>query len=210
MRQKNNQNELTLKGVVKTLQKKLYEDGTLYEFEIGIPRNSGYEDIIKVVYDPERLFPRESEALINVGETVAVFGKLAVFPTYDETGKRHSHLRAFAENFTRGAALPEYFNEVKFDGIIAQDVHRRVTPLGRTLSDFIVDNCDGQKHNYIVCLAWGRKADMLKLCTKGEQISIKGRFQSREYNKYLDENTIEIRTAYEISIGSFSITVSEA
>lgn len=211
MRQKsNNKNELTLKGIVKTEPQRLSEDHTLYEFELGILRDSGYEDVVKVVYDSEAIEPRECVSLITVGESVAVWGEVVVFTTYDEeTGKRHSHLRAAADTFTRGLALPEYFNEVKFDGIIAQDVTRRITPKGRTIADFVVSNYCKGLYSFIVCVAWGRKADMLKLANKGERISIKGRFQSREYQKNIDENTIEIRTAYEISVGSFSIEVSE-
>lgn len=33
----------------------------------------------------------------------------------------------------------------------------------------------------------------------GDRVRIHGRIQSREYNKKVDENTYETRTAYEIS-----------
>lgn len=205
---KNNKNSFVLKGIVKTFPKNVSED--VFEFEIATKRYSGYDDVIKVIYNVNNLDSTDCISLITVGESIAVYGHLITMPEFDSiTKQRHVNLRAFAEKITPGTDLPEFVNEVELEGMILGKLNRRITPLGRTILDFIVSNIYNQQYNYIVCLSWGRKADKISLCSEGDFITLKGRIQSREYNKQIDDNTIEIRTAYEVSINSFSLTIRE-
>ena len=57
------------------------------------------------------------------------------------------------------------------------------------------------KSDYIPAIAWGRNAIYAATLGVGEKIFAEGRLQSREYRKYTDEGDMEIRTAYEVSIG---------
>lgn len=47
----------------------------------------------------------------------------------------------------------------------------------------------------------GRNARFVKNVQVGQNIVISGRIQSRKYNKKLPDDTMEIRTAYELSVG---------
>ena len=61
------------------------------------------------------------------------------------------------------------------------------------------------KSDYLPCIAWGRNARFIKDAQIGSKIEIVGRIQSREYQKKLDDGTIETRTAYEISVNHVNV-----
>lgn len=81
----------------------------------------------------------------------------------------------------------------------------RETPRGKHIADATikVDNIL-RPHNpcYIPAIFWEKDAEVVSTHTEGDAIAITGRLQSREYNKVIDENTQELRTAYELSISS--------
>ena len=55
------------------------------------------------------------------------------------------------------------------------------------------------KSDYINCIAWGRNAIKSSMFNVGDHIELSGRLQSREYKKKIDNETYEVRTAYELS-----------
>jgi single-stranded DNA-binding protein len=55
--------------------------------------------------------------------------------------------------------------------------------------------------DYIPCIFWGRTAMLAGECCVGDEIALRGRFQSRNYLKVLDQHS-EKRTAYEVSVMS--------
>jgi single-stranded DNA-binding protein len=56
------------------------------------------------------------------------------------------------------------------------------------------------KSDYIPCIAWGRNANFADRLWVGTKIYIEGRLQSREYKKKLEDNNVEMRKAFEVSI----------
>ena len=81
------------------------------------------------------------------------------------------------------------------DGFVARPPIVRQTPLGKTICDVIVAvNCPYQKSYYIPCIFWGSSAEMVGKLTVGSQIILRGRLQSREYEK-----DGKIHTTYEVS-----------
>ena len=58
------------------------------------------------------------------------------------------------------------------------------------------------KSDYLPCIAWGRNARFVKDLGIGEKLEVQGRIQSRKYQKRIDENNVETRVAYEISLSS--------
>jgi single-stranded DNA-binding protein len=54
------------------------------------------------------------------------------------------------------------------------------------------------RSDYLPCILWGRTAREISICHCGDQISISGRMQSRNYTKQTESGP-ETRTAYEIS-----------
>ena len=68
-------NTVTLKGIVKSIPEKSAKG--YYEFELGIKRYSGYEDMIKVVFEDAM-----SNFSIALGEPVAILGSIISYSEY--------------------------------------------------------------------------------------------------------------------------------
>ena len=56
------------------------------------------------------------------------------------------------------------------------------------------------KSDYIPSIVWGRNAKFAKNLEVGDRVQMWGRVQSRDYEKKLEDGTIEKRVAYEVSI----------
>ena len=60
---------------------------------------------------------------------------------------------------------------------------------------------DLRRTDYIPCIAWWKEAREAADFKVGDFVKIIGRIQSRIYRKKLSGDEIELRTAYEVSIG---------
>ena len=56
------------------------------------------------------------------------------------------------------------------------------------------------KSDYLPCIAWGRYATYVSKCDVGTHLEIIGRLQSREYHKQMDDGTVAVKTAFEVSV----------
>ena len=82
----------------------------------------------------------------------------------------------------------------------------RKTPFGREISDILLAvNRAYNKSDYIPCIAWGRNARFCENMPIGTEVKISGRVQSRIYEKKIDEERVEQRVAYEVSVGSLEV-----
>lgn len=193
-------NTVTLKGIVKSIP-----EATKYgnfEFGIGVNRISGVEDEIKVVFKPEN-FDYDVIPNIRIGETIAILGELISYAVFDEnTQSTRTAVRVRAKSFATGDAIEEeFYNEVQIDGKMMTKPTLRKTPLNHTIVDFRVLN----KEKYrIPCIAWNGIAKAICANPKMERIACVGRLQAREYTKMYADGTMEVRTTYEVSIGSFA------
>ena len=168
-----------------------------YRTVVRTMRDSGKYDDVPVVVSERLTDAKKSQ----VGNMVAVVGQ---FRSYNkpENGKRKLILFLFAQAFQ---PLSEgeggYWNRVCLVGTICKPVIYRVTPLGREVADVMlaVNRAYG-KSDCIPCLCWGRDAKWVQFLETGQLLRIKGRIQSREYQKKLGENEIQTRTAYEVSV----------
>ena len=68
-----------------------------------------------------------------------------------------------------------------------------------------VNNRQYNKSDYIPCIAWGRNAKYAESLNVGDNIIVKGRIQSREYQKKISETETETKTAYEVSVSRLEI-----
>ena len=168
-----------------------------YRTVVRTMRDSGKYDDVPVVVSERLTDVTKSQ----VGNMVAVVGQ---FRSYNklENGKRKLILFLFAQAFQ---PLSEgeggYWNRLSLIGAIRKPVIYRVTPLGREVADVMlaVNRAYG-KSDCIPCLCWGRDAKWVQFLETGQLLRIKGRIQSREYQKKLGENEIQTRTAYEVSV----------
>lgn len=169
-----------------------------YNFTVKVPRLSSESDLIPVTIS-ERLCGD-----IKKGDKVAFFGQ---FRSYNKMVGGKSKLMLTL--FVRERLDPETtsdINEIRLTGYICKEPIFRTTPFGREISDLLVAvNRAYNKSDYLPCIAWGRNARFSLNLQVGEKIDIIGRIQSRVYQKRIDENTVENRTAYEVSVGSIAL-----
>lgn len=168
-----------------------------YETSICIERLSGQKDVIPVTVS-ERLL---ADGDFMPGKRVAIEGQ---FRSYNKLvdGRSKLMLTVFVRSMFDGDSEAQNVNSIELTGYICKPPVFRTTPFKREIADILVAvNRAYNKSDYIPCIAWGRNARFSSKLEVGDKITLSGRIQSREYQKTLDDGSIETRVAYEISIG---------
>ncbi len=177
----------------------LYGEG-FYEFYISVPRLSGQRDELPVTVS-ERLM---IGADLTVGKVVTIEGQ---FRSYNKLENERSKLMLtiFVRDFLDNVEDEQNPNVVELNGYVCKPPVYRTTPFNREICDLLVAvNRGYNKSDYIPCIAWGRNARFVRHVCVGQSISISGRIQSRKYNKKLDDDRVEERTAYELSVNKIT------
>ena len=178
-----------------------------YRTVVRTMRDSGKYDDVPVVVSERLTDVTKSQ----VGNMVAVIGQFRSYNKPDEGRKRKLILFLFARAFQPLLEGEDgYWNRLSLIGTICKPVIYRVTPLGREVADVMlaVNRAYG-KSDYIPCLCWGRDAKWIQFLETGQLLRIKGRIQSREYQKKLGEDEIQTRTAYEVSVQEVEVYEDE-
>ena len=101
-------------------------------------------------------------------------------------------------------------NQIYLDGYVCKPPIYRKTPLGREIADILIAvNRPYGKSDYIPCIAWGRNARFASTIEVGGNLQVKGRVQSREYTKKINEEETEKRVAYEVSVSKIDFVEDE-
>ena len=134
---------------------------------------------------------------INEGNMVKVLGEIRTRNVHEDD-KSHLEVTVFVKEVL---LYEKDENNVELDGFICKEPVYRETPFGRQITDLIVasNRERNYKSDYIPCIAWGRNAIRSSEFDVGTRVKVSGRLQSREYNKKIDDETYEARTAYELS-----------
>ena len=199
-------NYLSLVGKVTSDKKFSHEiyGESFYIFNLEIPRLSGNEDIIPVTIS-ERLI---SNFDMEIGKKVIVEGQFRSYNSY-ENEKNRLVLTVFAKDIKYYEEDNENVNEsnvVILKGYICKKPIYRQTPFGREISDILLAvNRAYNKSDYIPCIAWGRNARFCQNMPVGTEVKVVGRVQSRIYEKKFDDDRVEQRIAYEVSVASLEI-----
>lgn len=183
----------------------LFGEG-FYEFYIEVKRLSGQTDVLPVTVS-ERIM---NGVELSEGSPVALSGQ---FRSYNKLENEHSKLMltVFVRDFIPYDAEEQNPNVVELNGYICKPPVYRTTPFNREICDVLLAvNRGYNKSDYIPCIAWGRNARFVRDAEVGLNVVIGGRIQSRKYNKKLDDDTIEERVAYELSVGKISVERSTA
>lgn len=166
---------------------------------VSVKRHSGTEDIIPVSINKKAFYKGHP---FSVGNTVHIEGLVCSSNTKDSNGK--SHLNLYVS--TRKIQIvhdEEDMNEVELEGVIVTQLGIRTTPkTNRYICDIILAN-NAEPMNraaYLPCIAFGLTAQVLSQHKVKDEISFKGRFQSREYIKKLEDGESITKTAYEMCI----------
>jgi len=178
-----------------------------YMVDIRVERLSESVDVIPVMV---------SERLIDVTEDlkgyyVAINGQFRSYNRHEER-KNKLVLSVFAREIEFVDEIEESSktNQIFLDGYICKEPIYRKTPLGREIADLLLAvNRPYGKSDYIPCICWGRNARYASGFMVGERCGVWGRIQSREYVKKLDEENIEKRVAYEVSVSKLEILEME-
>lgn len=169
-----------------------------YNFMVKVPRLSSESDVIPVTIS-ERLMDG-----ISVGKQVALLGQ---FRSYNKLVDQKSKLMLtlFVRERLNENECSE-INSISLVGYVCKEPIYRTTPFGREISDLLVAvNRAYNKSDYLPCIAWGRNARFALNLAVGEKIELTGRIQSRNYQKKLENGTVETRTAFEISVSTIAL-----
>lgn len=196
-------NRIRLRGKVKEVQGTFESwDHTFQKFLLEIKRLSGTSDIIPVVCKDDVSW------MVQPGKEIIVEGSVR---TRNVAEGEHNKLEITVFGFV---SLPEPdegveegaltdFNEVELDGFICKPVVLRETPFKKQIADiFIAVNGQANRSYYIPCVAFFNEARKASKLAVGQKIRVKGRLQSRIYNKKISETEIVAKTAYEVVLSN--------
>ncbi|NMB07584.1 MAG: single-stranded DNA-binding protein [Tissierellia bacterium] len=179
----------------------MYGEG-FYKFDLEVPRLSDTVDVLPVTISERLIINME----LCLGTYVEIKGQLRSYNRYINNSSRLI-LTVFArdiqileeeENINELLRTP---NKIYLDGYICKSPIYRTTPFGREIADLLIAvNRSYNKSDYIPCIAWGRNARFCEKLLVGDHIKLWGRIQSREYQKRYDDEKIETKIAYEVSI----------
>lgn len=175
----------------------VYGEG-FYMVEVAVSRLSNFSDYIPLMIS-ERLIDTSQS---YIGQKVYVTGQFRSYNRHEEL-KNRLVLSVFVREieFIEEETEEMKSNQILLDGYICKDPIYRKTPLGREIADLLVAvNRSSGKSDYIPCICWGRNARFAARFEVGVHVQIWGRIQSREYVKRLNEDEVEKRTAYEVSV----------
>ena len=176
----------------------VYGEG-FYEVMLEVDRLSDQKDIIPITIS-ERLF---NDSTFVLGNTIALNGQFRSYNKFVD-GKSKLMLTVFVrELITPDANLNS--NIIELTGYICKEPIYRTTPFKREICDCLIAvNRAYNKSDYLPCIAWGRNARFVSGLSVGDKLYLTGRIQSREYQKRLENDTLETRTAYEVSVSKIS------
>ena len=125
---------------------------------------------------------------------------------FDDAG--HLKTEVFASVAAHTTSVATNSNIVRITGEIAKQPIYNVTPFGREITSAVlrVPYSDNGYRGVaqIPVIFWGSLAKILENYRADEIISVYGRFQSREYDKAVDADKFEKKTAFEVSTHHFT------
>ena len=202
-------NQVTISGEIVSefeFSHELYGE-KFYLMDVEVPRLSGSSDIIPVMVS-DRLVDVEQDFM---GVKVKIEGQFRSYNRHEEK-KNRLVLSVFAREIELVDEIEknEKSNQIYLDGFICKEPIYRKTPLGREIADLLIAaNRPYGKSDYIPCICWGRNARFVSGFEVGTRCIVKGRIQSREYNKKISETEVEKKTAYEVSINKVEVPEDE-
>lgn len=186
--------------IIGELTSNLYLSHTLrngeyvYSFKVQTVRNSGVYDIIPC-YIASGLVRNMD---VGTEDRVHVVGEVRT-----KTFNGHVAVYVWCTSLTFAEVTDKDMNVMELtEGVIVKRPIFRETPTGKQICDMIIasNNERCSRSSYIPCITWGRFAVIAEMFNVGERVCGHGRFQSRFYDKKLEDGTVEERIAYEISL----------
>ena len=167
-----------------------------YFVKLKVSRLSHSSDIIPLLVSERLIDVKQS----HIGQFLEARGQFRSH-NKQESDKNRVVLFLFAKEIEMiDSAENRNPNEIFLDGYICKEPVYRTTPLGREIADVLlaVNRAYG-KSDYIPCICGGRNARYAGNLTVGSRIQLRGRIQSREYQKRIGEGKVVDKIAYEVS-----------
>lgn len=165
-----------------------------YTFPLEIERLSGTLDRINILLR-ESLLP---DCRPTRSGFLLVSGEVRSFNNRSGIGNRLL-ITVFAQELAQPEAAV-WENRVELTGTLCKAPTHRVTPMGREICDLMVAvNRRYGRSDYLPCIVWGQNARRTAEWEVGQQLTLSGRIQSRDYIKVTEDGSVT-RTAYEISV----------
>ncbi len=191
----------------------------IYKSFISVKRDSGTDDVLPILAS-ERILKEafsltEEKSYGSQNYTVCVEGIMASYNEHVKDNKSKLILFVKPNNILIVADNTKPSNNIELTGYIVKDVTVRKTPgvkdekgicvrQERTIADVMLGvNISVNKRcvsYYIPCIFWGKAASAVGKLGIGTQVNIRGRVQSRKYNKKYENGNVEEKVAYEISV----------
>ncbi len=164
-----------------------------YTLPLAVERLSGYRDRLNITLR-EELLP----AIRDTRESMLhITGELRSFNNRSGEGSKLV-ITVFAQRIEP----PEeavWENSVELTGTLCKPPNLRLTPREREICDLMLAvNRHYGRSDYLPCIAWGLNARRASQWAVGNRLSLRGRIQSRDYIKVLEEGCVT-RTAFEVS-----------
>lgn len=195
---KNNKNEVQLYGTLMDIQSDVFfkDDKKFKRIYIEAKRTSGAVDLLPVIV-------REglSDAF-PIGGHVYIEGRY-ISSNKHENGKSHLILEIKEGIISYGNEQERDENKIILEGYLCKPPIYCKTPIGKEICDLMItfNEYDLRRTDYIPCIAWLNEAREAADFKVGDFVKIIGKIQSRIYHKNLSGDGVELRTAYEVSIG---------
>lgn len=187
-------NEVLLEGVPQDFPAPSHKNhGTqFYRFFLQVPRLSGTPDVLPV------LLPEGIQQQVTPEVPLRVRGQFRSFNNRSGVGNKLV-LTVYAQELL--PAEDTFCNSIVLSGALCKPPIFRRTPLGRSICDLMlaVPRRYGRA-DYLPVIAWGQLAICASEKVVGEHLALEGRVQSRTYQKILPDGTVDLRTAYEVSM----------
>ena len=177
-------------------------DTAFCSFLLGVERRSGTLDVLPVTA-AVHLMPE----VLREGETLAIGGQLRAYRQHLPDRRTQLHLTAFAKSVVPQAGEEvEHENAVELTGRLVLCPNYRQTPSKREITDLLlaVPRAYGRV-DCIPVIAWGGAARRAAALPKDTVLFVRGRFQSRAYQKRMPDGGVDPRTAYEVSASELSV-----
>lgn len=202
-------NQVTISGEIASEFTDCYKVNSekFYSFFVNIPRKSGFIDVLPVIV---------SERIVDVSQNMTGLNVI-INGQYRSFNKANGEkiklvLSVFAKEleFVDEPLTGFDNNTIYLEAVVVKNPIYRKTPYGREIGELLVAvNRSYGKADYIPCICWGRDARFSASFKVGDKLIIRGRIQSREYSKKINEFESEQRIAYEVSVNEVGVARNE-
>lgn len=170
-----------------------------YTFALHVKRLSDTADVLPITVSEHILKNAKS------GQVVQVYGQIRSYNKVVD-GSSRLIVTVFARRMEFIAQNVPCHNEILLTGYVCKAPTYRKTPFEREITDLLLAvNRAYHKSDYLPCIAWGKTARFAARLDVGAHVRLKGRMQSRAYEKTYPTGETTLKTAYEISIAQLEL-----